>query len=127
MADVVRDDESAEFFDGAARGELMIKRCDVCGHSLRPDAIACSKCHATALSWVRASGHGSIVSWIVVHRDDHEPPVVGLVELDEGPWLHARLLDVDHDLLTVGDAVDVDFEPAGAEHIPVFRPASRRG
>jgi uncharacterized OB-fold protein len=123
VADVVRDDDSEEFFDGAARGELMIKRCDACGHSLRPDAIACSKCHASTLSWARASGRGSIVSWIVVHGNEHDQPIVGLVELDEGPWLHARLLDVDGDRLSVGDSVAVDFEPAGAEHVPVFRSA----
>jgi uncharacterized OB-fold protein len=125
VADVVRDADSEEFFDGAARGDLMIKRCEACGHSLRPDAIACSKCHASSLSWVRASGRGAIVSWIVVHGNEHDPSVVGLVELDEGPWLHARLLDVDRERLSVGDPVSVDFEPAGAEHVPVFRGAVR--
>jgi hypothetical protein len=46
-----------------------------------------------------------------------------LVELAEGPWLHARLVDVDTASLSVGDAFTVDFEPAGEERIPVFRPA----
>jgi len=32
VPDAVRDMESAPFFDGTARGELMIKRCDACGH-----------------------------------------------------------------------------------------------
>ena len=49
--------------------------------------------------------------------------MVGLVELDEGPWLHARLVDVDTTSLSVGDAFAVDFEPAGEEQIPIFRPA----
>ena len=52
--------------------------------------------------------------------------MVGLVELDEGPWLHARLVDVDTASLSVGDAFAVDFEPAGEEKIPIFRPALRR-
>ncbi len=121
MVDVVRDDDSAEFFEGTARGDLVIKQCDACGHYLRPDAIACSKCHGAALSWAESSGRGSLVSWIVVHGNDRA--VVGLVELEEGPWLHGRLVDVDTSALSVGDAVEVDFEPAGAERIPVFRPA----
>jgi hypothetical protein len=121
MVDVIRDDDSAEFFDGAARGELMIKQCATCGHSLRPDAMACSKCHGTALSWTRSSGRGSLVSWIVVHGG--EPRIVGLVELDEGPWFHARLVDTDAAALSVGGEFVVGFEPAGPENVPVFRPA----
>lgn len=121
MVDVVRDDDSAEFFDGTARGQLMIKQCDSCGHHLRPDAIACSKCHGAALTWTESSGRGSLVSWIVVHGN--ETRVVGLVELDEGPWLHARLVDVDAGTLSVGGALGVDFEEAGAETVPVFRPS----
>ena len=118
---MLRDEDSVEFFDGTARGELVIKQCDTCGHHLRPDAMACSKCHGSALSWTKSSGRGSLVSWIVVHHG--EPAVVGLVELDEGPWLHARLVDVDNASLSVGDALVVDFEPAGPEKIPVFRRA----
>ena len=121
MADVVRDDASVEFFDGAARGTLVIKRCDACGHHLRPDAAVCSRCQKPGPSWVDAAGTGTLVSWIVMPA---EPPrVIALVELDEGPWLHARLVDVDTGALGVGDALRVDFEPAGAEQVPVFRPA----
>ena len=122
MVDIARDDASAEFFDGTARGELMVKQCDACGHHLRPDAISCSKCYANELSWVVATGRGSLVSWIVVHGSEREPPIVALVELEEGPWLHARLVDVDSSALSVGVPLVVDFEPAGEEQIPVFRP-----
>jgi uncharacterized OB-fold protein len=117
--DVVRDDDSVEFFDGTARGVLMIKQCGSCGHFVRPDAISCSRCRGTELAWVEASGRGTLVSWIVVHAD--APRIVALVELVEGPWLHARLLDVDAATLSVGDAFEVEFEQAGAEWIPVFR------
>jgi uncharacterized OB-fold protein len=122
VVDVVRDDASAEFFDGAARGDLMIKRCDACGHHLRPDSVACSQCRGSQLSWTESSGRGSLVSWIVVHADE-AATTVGLVELEEGPWLHGRLVDIDGAALSVGQAVEVEFEPAGPESIPVFRPA----
>ena len=54
----IRDDDSIEFFDGTARGELMIKQCDTCGQYQRPDAMACSKCHGSALSWTTVVGTG---------------------------------------------------------------------
>ena len=124
MPDAVRDDESAAFFDGTARGELMIKRCDACGHHVRPVALVCTRCHGRELTWVPASGDGTLVSWVVVHGRDG-PTVVGIVELDEGPWLDARLVDVDAAGLGVGEPLAVVFVDAGEEKVPAFtaRPA----
>jgi hypothetical protein len=124
VIDVVRDDASVEFFDGCARGVLVIKRCDACGHFLRPDATLCTDCHTPGPSWVDAAGTATVVSWIVTQpTPDASPNVVALVELDEGPWLHARLVDVEPEALAVGHALRVDFEDAGTERVPVFRGA----
>src|SRR6185503_13834587 len=117
MVDVLRNDESIEFFDGTARGELMIKRCDSCGQFPRLDAIACSKYHAITLSWTESSGRGSLVSSSVMRGEPSS--VVGLVELDEGPWLHGRLVNVETDSLALGDPFLVDFEQAGEEKTPI--------
>jgi acetyl-CoA acetyltransferase/uncharacterized OB-fold protein len=92
---VVRADErSAEFLAGAARGELMIKRCDGCAAWLAPSASGCPSCGDNATpSWVRACGLGRLVSWAVVYpkSDDGPLAVPALVELDEGPWLATGL------------------------------------
>jgi uncharacterized OB-fold protein len=119
VPDAVRDMESAPFFDGTARGELMIKRCDACGHHLRPVALACTVCHGADLSWAVASGEGTIVSWVVVHGRDGAT-VAGVVELREGPWMDARLVDVDPAALAVGHPLAVRFVDAGEEKVPVF-------
>jgi uncharacterized OB-fold protein len=121
LPEMVRDDESAAFFDGTARGELTVKRCNTCGHHLRPVAIACTACHGADLSWVATAGTGTLVSWTVVHGRGDEV-VAGIVELDEGPWIHARLLDADPTRLEVGTPLVVEFLAAGEEHVPVFRP-----
>ena len=121
VPEAVRDDESAAFFEGAARGELMIKRCDACGRHLRPVAIVCTACHGPDLSWVAASGNGTLVSWTVVHGGGGgAASVAGIVELDEGPWFHARLVDVDTAALSVGAPLAVAFVDAGNERVPVF-------
>ena len=120
LPDMVRDDESAPFFDGAARGELMVKRCDACGHHVRPVAIACTACHGTDLSWAASAGTGTLVSWTVVHGRGDDV-VAGIVELDEGPWIHARLVDTDPTRLAVGASVAAEFVVAGEERVPVFR------
>jgi uncharacterized OB-fold protein len=127
---VQRDDRSAPFFDAAANGQLLIKRCTGCGHNLTPARVRCSVCQSGALEWVPASGSGSLVSWIVVHSRPASPGAeperswVGLVELEEGPWMHAALVDVDEAELAAGVALSVDFmTPPDSEPLPVFRVA----
>jgi uncharacterized OB-fold protein len=127
---VQRDAATAEFFAGTQRGELLLRRCAACGQPSRPQARSCAQCRSADLGWEPAAGQGTVVSWSVVHgrAGEGEPPssvVVAIVELDEGPWLHAQLVDVDPDSVTGGQRVTVGFEQAaGGEAIPVFRPAS---
>jgi acetyl-CoA acetyltransferase/uncharacterized OB-fold protein len=127
---VVRADErSAEFLAGAARGELMIRRCEGCGGWLAPSAGGCPNCGENAtLHWVRASGLGRLVSWAVVHpkRDDKPLAVPALVELDEGPWLATGLRLNDHTELAGLQAwqpVTAQFAArTDGESYPVFCP-----
>lgn len=132
---VVRDVDSEEFFDATGRGELLIRECRSCGHFLRPDRTLCPKCGSVDLAWRPASGRATLVSWGVVHErparpeDPVETTVLGLVELEEGPWMHAALVGVDPaggegPVPVIGSALRVDFvRPAGSEAVPVFRPA----
>src|SRR5260370_13536978 len=81
------DPQSAEFFSGAARGELMIKYCDECGTWLAPTAGACPNCGGGEPRWVAASGRGRLVSWAGVHPPSSDGPLAlpALVALAEGP------------------------------------------
>src|SRR5262249_37578112 len=65
---IERDNKSAEFFDAAARDELVMKRCDHCGQALAPEAAVCTSCCNTELSWIPTEGVATLVSWTVVHR-----------------------------------------------------------
>jgi hypothetical protein len=132
---VRRDAATAEFFAGTEHGELLLRRCADCGQLSRPQARSCGWCQSADLSWAAATGTGTVVSWSVVHgrpadgdhpADGDPPPrvVVAIVELTEGPWLHAQLVGVDPGAVTGGQRVIVAFEqPGGGEAIPVFRPA----
>jgi len=62
-----RDDRSAAFFDAAARGQLLIRRCGTCGRWLVPEAGGCYQCGAEDPGWAPASGRGTLVSWAVLH------------------------------------------------------------
>lgn len=132
---VARDAGSAEFFDAAARGELLVQKCSRCDTVLTPEARTCLACGSVELEPTMVSGLGSLISWVVVQQapipalKDAVPYVSAVVELDEGPWLMVRLIDADPAALSVKDRVRVDFVRSGAgddagELLPVFRPTA---
>jgi uncharacterized OB-fold protein len=93
---ILRDGRTDPFFDGAQRDVLMIRRCAECRHWYGPEATVCAECGSEELGWEEAKGHGELVCWAKVHpRDGGEPAHIALVELAEGPWLHAALDQVD--------------------------------
>jgi uncharacterized OB-fold protein len=127
----VRDEASAVFYDAAAAGTLLIRRCPTCGTRYPPQQ---RRCHdSETLEWVEASGVAAVVSWAV----DHVPPpdpvfaavdgtslIFGWVELDEGPWMQVAIVDADPATLHEGTSLRVRFvRPGGGEAIPIFGPA----
>lgn len=122
---VVRDDHSAPFFEAAAEGRLLLRFSPSSGEWSEPAARFCSVSQADDLEWREASGAGSLVSWTVKPGRATEdrpavPTVIGIVELEEGPWLPLQLPDVDPADLSVGRGVRVEWvQPEGSEHLPV--------
>jgi uncharacterized OB-fold protein len=124
---VKRDTSAAEFLDGAARGEFLIRRSRTTGELLGPQ-IVIDSAGSTDLEWVPASGRGTVVSWTVSYRkpvDGEQRPdsVLAIIELAEGPWWWCELLDADPERMRAGLPVEVAFvRPDGsAETVPVFR------
>lgn len=130
---VTRDAASATFFDGTARGELLLRQCEVCDRLNAPRTETCPSCSSIHLGWTPARGTGTLVSWTVVHGrapEGGQPPriVAGLVELTEGPWLHARIVDIAPEDATAGLPLAVDFHRSGdGEAVPVFHPVAKTG
>jgi len=126
---ISRDEASAPFFDAAAGGQLLIRRCADCGHWTVPYTRMgqvldrCPNCTSARLEWAPASGDATLVTWTVVHTREGPLRPVGVVELAEGPWLTAPV-DADPASLAAGMALEVGFErPGGGEPVPLFRPA----
>jgi uncharacterized OB-fold protein len=125
---VRRDGRTDAFFDGAAAGRLVIKRCAECASWYAPDASECPCCGGE-LGWAAASGRATLISWAISPgrpRPDGrvpEPAVLALVELSEGPWLHSRLAGVARAELREGLALRARFEhPDEGESYLLFRP-----
>jgi hypothetical protein len=121
--------ETAEYWEGCRRHELLIQRCaDCAAHQFYP-RIMCATCSGRALRWVRASGRAVLKSYTVVRRAVSQayaaevPYVVALVELEEGPTLMSNVIDCPVDEMRIGMPVEVVFDdwPEGVS-IPKFRP-----
>ncbi len=117
---VRRDGRTDPFFDGAAEGRLVVRRCSGCGDWLAPDASGCAECGSEELAWAEASGEAVLVSWATAHSRTGPPAPLALVELAEGPWMYARLDSVDAP--RVGLALQAAFvHPGEGESYPVFK------
>ena len=122
----IRDDDTAPFFDAAARDQLAIRRCRACSTAAAPEAETCPACAGPDLDWDVAEGDGRVVCWTVVPRAPNPafaalvPYTFAVVELDEGPWLYMR---VEHDgELTLDQPVRIAFVHSDTgESYPIAR------
>ncbi len=122
-----RDGATAAFLDAAAAGTFLLRRCRPSGHWAGPQEQRCSACGSTELVWEPASGRARLVSFSVAQGppgvDGVRPQtVVGIGELEEGPWWWTQIVDAEVDTLAIGDELVADFAGAeGYETVPVFR------
>ncbi len=129
---------TAEFWAGAARGRLVLPRCDACGRFVWYPDGTCRFCGGATLTWTDVSGRGRLFSWSVVHRPfipqlaDAVPYVTALVTIDEDPAVRlvTRIVDAAPEALRIDMPVRVLFRPlefAGVSRTvdaPVFTPVS---
>lgn len=126
---VERDPASADFYDAAAEGRLLMQR-GPSGAVLPPEARTDPESGSADLEPFAVSGHATLVSWTEVHRAPLPvlagavPYLSAVVELAEGPWLIVRLVG-DAGTPSVGDPVRARFLRSGddedpGETVPVF-------
>lgn len=74
---------------------------------------------STELSWKEAAGRGVIYSFTVSRR--HDPPVIALVDLEEGIRVATNIVGVSSEMLEVGMQVRVEWRPLhDGRNLPVF-------
>lgn len=127
----VRNYDTAFFWEGVDRGELLIQRCADCQTLRHPPAPMCPSCQSLQWDTVQASGRGVVHSFVIMHHPpippfDYPNPVV-LVELDEGTRLISQLQGVKPRDIEVGMPVEVVFrEVEDGLTLPLFQPRGGR-
>ena len=81
------DIDSAPFWAGLRRHELVILRCPDCATFVHPPQASCPRCLSLSLAPEPVSGRGTVYSFTVANREFapgiRPPYVVALVDLEE--------------------------------------------
>src|SRR3954451_5331664 len=122
----VPDEASASFFEGAARGELVLQRCRSCGAFMWPVKSRCVECFSGDLDLEPASGRGALYSSADVpqrYPASEDPYVLATVETAEGVRFNTSIVGADADELEIGMPLEVVFEPVSDDVVvPKFKP-----
>ncbi len=115
--------EAKPWFDAAAEGRLLYRRCDACGRPHHPPRSICPHCFSDAVSWRESAGTASVYSSSTLLRGTPTPYCIAWVTLDEGVTLLTNLVDCGVAGAQIGLRVRVRFVAAeGGAKMPVFEP-----
>ena len=108
--------------------KLMGSKCMECGALFAPPRPICMKCHSDKMDWAQMKGTGNLAAFTCISiappsmleegysRDN--PYCTGVVALDEGPRVVARIEEVDAlkpENLTIGTRLEVMFLHRGTD------------
>ncbi|MCY4426240.1 MAG: OB-fold domain-containing protein [Halieaceae bacterium] len=105
------------FWEGARRGQLLILRCQSCGHYIHYPEPICSQCLSEDLTPNQVSGNAILYSYTISERAWHPfwvdklPYALASVELPEqkGLRMATNIVDCPLDELVVGMELRVVF------------------
>jgi uncharacterized protein len=129
----VDDLDTGGFFEAAARGELVLRRCDDCDAVLHVPRMYCRHCRSWNGRWQPIDGSATLYSWTVVTHQVHPayptPYTVVLVDLDEAPGTHLVGQVPGAPELHAGMAMELWFDELGSVDgrpavVPNWRPRS---
>ncbi|MFE3940609.1 Zn-ribbon domain-containing OB-fold protein [Streptomyces sp. NPDC059118] len=120
---------SRPYWDAAAQGRLLLRRCRACGRAHHYPREFCPHCWSEEVVWEPASGDATLYTWSVVHRNDlppfgaRVPYVAAVVDLAEGPRMMTQVVGCEESALAIGMALRVAFrQEEGEEAVAVFHP-----
>jgi hypothetical protein len=112
------------YWDAAAEGRLLIRRCGSCGRAHHYPREFCPHCWSERVVWEEASGRATLYTWSTIHRNDlppftdRTPYIAAVADLTEGPRMMTELVECAGEDVVAGMPLRVTFR----EGKPVFRP-----
>ena len=121
-----REFTSASYNQFLGEKKLMASKCTKCGALYLPPRPLCIKCFGSEMEWVEMKGKGKLAAFTTIYvgptfmleegYDRNNPYCTGVVELEEGPGISARILGVDAkkpEEIKIGTPLAVDFVERG--------------
>ena len=119
--------------------KLMGTKCKKCGTLFSPPRPICIKCYSHEMEWVELKGKGKLTTFTVIYvgppwmvaqgYNRQNPYVSGVVELEEGVKIDARIVGLDTskpEAIKIGTPLKVDFlhvgEAAKMDTFLIFKP-----
>ena len=111
------------YFEAAAEGRLLVKKCRDCGRFHHYPRGICPHCGSFNLEWTQSGGTGEIYSLTLTRRAD-PPFLLAYVSLDEGPAMLTNIVDCpDLEDVRIGQRVSVTFKKTEkGTSMPMFKP-----
>ncbi len=117
-----------------SKEKLMGSTCRKCGAFFVPPRAICIKCYSTEMEWIKMKGKGKLAAFTCIAigppfmtkegYDRKHPYVCGVVELDEGVKVVARIEGVDGkkpETIEIGTPLRVEFLHRGeGENLMTF-------
>jgi uncharacterized OB-fold protein len=115
--------ETMPYWEAAARGKLLLKRCKACGECHFYPRVLCPFCFSDKTEWREAAGTGTIYSFSVTRRAE-VAYAIAYVTLAEGPTMLSNIVDCDLNAIRIGQKVTLVFKPSeNSQPVPMFTPA----
>jgi uncharacterized OB-fold protein len=118
--------DNAPFWQGGARGQLLIHRCTPCARYFHPPAPVCPRCASFEVAPQAVNGTGTVMSFTINHQrwipDLEVPYVVAIVALDDQDGLHfvTNIVGCAVDEVAIGMPVRVRFLNVEDVWLPLF-------
>ncbi|MCA1025936.1 OB-fold domain-containing protein [Cytobacillus kochii] len=122
------DNDSKFFWEGCEKEKLFIQQCQSCSLHIFYPRILCPHCGEENVTWVEASGEGTIYSYTIARRaggpafKEDLPYCVALIDLKEGVRMMTNIIDTDMEAIHCNQQVKVVFQKVGEMTLPMFTP-----
>lgn len=118
--------DDGSLWQGAREGKLLLRACRDCGNLCHPPLPMCPHCQSLRWEVQAAVGRAGLVSWLV-SASPGDPSaadrLVIVVRLEEGVNFVSNLIGTRLDALVEGMALELCFDGAGENVLPLFRAA----
>ena len=121
LPDPVLNVGDERYFEAAAQGKLLLKKCNDCNEVHHFPRGICPFCFSTKVDWVEAKGTGTIYSYSVTRPAGPIPYCIAYVTLDEGISVLTNIVDCDLDTVKIGQKVKLTFKKTeNGTSMPMF-------